>query len=370
MREPFTIAGQDVAVSLSIGVALAEDDDTVEALLGRADLAMYAAKREGGGRLRHADGRDDARFLDRVELEQDLRRAVEREQLRLVYQPIVSAPTGELSSIEALVRWQHPTRGLLGPGEFIGVAEESNLIVEIGAWVLEEACRTAATWPAAALGLPTRVNVNVSAVQLAHPGFLDTVAHALAISGLVPAALVLEITESCLVDDDEGPAILEALRAMGVKLVIDDFGTGFSSLAYLRSFRCHGIKIDRSFVDGVDSEAGRRMVGAIVELAGAMGLQVVAEGVETVEQLEAVVALGCQYAQGYLFARPDSAAACAERLWPAPLLEEQQAARADPSTPRPASGPEELAEGLTPPGRSGPASWPGPSTAAAAARCS
>jgi EAL domain-containing protein (putative c-di-GMP-specific phosphodiesterase class I) len=282
-----------------------------------------------------------------------------------VYQPIVSAPTGELRGIEALVRWQHPTRGLLGPGEFIALAEESRLIVELGAWVLEEACRTAATWPRLAdVDRPTPVNVNVSAVQLADPDFLATVEHALAVSGLADGALVLEITESCLVDDDDGPAVLEALRDLGVKLVIDDFGTGFSSLAYLRSFHCHGIKIDRSFVTGVESEAGRRMVGAIVELAGAMDLKVVAEGVETVEQLDAVVALGCEYAQGYLFARPEPAGACRARLWPAAVAEERPDPDPDPDLESEAAG----ADGLSAAGRSGPASSPGPGTVAAAAR--
>jgi EAL domain-containing protein (putative c-di-GMP-specific phosphodiesterase class I) len=227
----------------------------------------------------------------------------------------VDAATGGLRGVEALARWQHPTRGLLGPGAFIGLAEESGLIVGLGAWVLEEACRTAATWPSLpGTDVPTPVNVNVSAVQLADPGFLGVVQRALASSGLARGALVLEITESCLVDDDGGD-LLAALRDIGVPLVIDDFGTGFSSLAYLSSFRCHGIKIDRSFVANVGSEAGARMVGAIVELAGAMDLKVVAEGVETVEQLDAVVALGCEYAQGYLFARPESAEVCAQRLW-------------------------------------------------------
>jgi diguanylate cyclase (GGDEF)-like protein/PAS domain S-box-containing protein len=320
MREPFVVGGHEAAVSLSIGVALSTEDDTVETLLSRADLAMYAAKREGGGRLRHADGRDAARFLDRVELEQDLKRAAERDELRLVYQPIVDAATGSLRGVEALVRWEHPTRGLLGPGAFIGLAEESGLILGLGAWVMEEACRTAATWPP----LPgtdhaTPVNVNVSAVQLADPGFLGVVQRALASSGLRRGALVLEITESCLVDDDGGE-LLTALREMGVPLVIDDFGTGFSSLAYLSSFRCHGIKIDRSFVANVGTEAGARMVGAIVELARAMDLKVVAEGVETVDQLDAVVALGCEYAQGYLFARPEPADVCAERFWAPPAV--------------------------------------------------
>jgi EAL domain-containing protein (putative c-di-GMP-specific phosphodiesterase class I) len=306
---------------------------------------MYAAKRDGGGRLRHADGRDAARFLDRVELEQDLRRAVERDELRLVYQPIVDAATGSLRGVEALVRWQHPTRGLLGPGAFIALAEESGHIVGVGAWVLEEACRTAAAWPPLpGTNAATPINVNVSAVQLADPEFRAVVERALATSGLAHGALVLEITESCLVDDDGGQR-LDALRAMGVKLVIDDFGTGFSSLAYLSSFRCHGIKIDRSFVERAETEAGGRMVGAIVEVARAMGLRVVAEGVETVDQLDAVVTLGCEYAQGYLFARPEPAEVCARLLWPAPAV----VTPPDRPAIAPSSGPSTVAPTATAP---------------------
>jgi EAL domain-containing protein (putative c-di-GMP-specific phosphodiesterase class I) len=243
--------------------------------------------------------------LLRMEVENDLRHAVARDELRLHYQPIVELETGRLVGVEALLRWEHPTRGLVSPLDFISAAEESGLIVPIGRWVLTEACRQVARWQRET-GTPLRLSVNISARQLQAPRLAEHVAKSLRSTGLKPYDLVLEITESMLVDDAERTiAKLHLLREIGVRLAIDDFGTGYSSLNYLRRLPVDVLKIDRSFVKGIGTEAElTSLTAAIVGIGRDLGLETVAEGIEESEQLDALRAMGCVYGQGYLYARP------------------------------------------------------------------
>jgi EAL domain-containing protein (putative c-di-GMP-specific phosphodiesterase class I) len=244
--------------------------------------------------------------LHRLETEAELRRALEREKLEIHYQPVVSLHDGEVCSVEALLRWRHPERGLLSPAEFLDVAEDSGLIVPIGVWVLQRACADAHAWRPRPRGAPIGLCVNVSARQLLDPGLLDAVASALETGGLDPGRLTLEITESVLMEDADLAALrLRELKALGVRLAIDDFGTGYSSLSYLRTFPVDVLKIDRSFVAGVAGDLeGACFVQAIVRLAQVLGLDTVAEGVEEIEQLSRIAELDCDMAQGFLFSRP------------------------------------------------------------------
>jgi EAL domain-containing protein (putative c-di-GMP-specific phosphodiesterase class I) len=244
--------------------------------------------------------------FERLRTESDLRRALERDEFHVLYQPIFDTVTLRPLGVEALVRWQHPTRGIVGPVEFIPLAEETGLIAPLGRWVLEHAVEEVAGWRHRFADVPLRVAVNVSGQQLARPEFLHEVRNALAASGLPPECLGLEITESILIKESGAPhSTLEALREMGVKVLIDDFGTGYSSLARLKKFPLDVIKIDRSFVDGVGAEdEDTAIVAAIVEIARSLGLQVIAEGVEGEVQLERLRELGCHGAQGYLFSGP------------------------------------------------------------------
>jgi len=277
---------------------------------------MYQAKSEGKGRQAVFHPALVAAAAERRALENDLANALARSEFRLVYQPIVAVDTGAVQGVEALLRWQHPTRGLVMPATFIPLAEASGVIVPLGRWVLEEACRTAAVWPLGPTGRPIGVTVNVSARQLDDPLLPTYVADALAASGLAPGQLTLEITESVLMrNTDATLASLGALKALAVRLAIDDFGTGYSSLRYLQQFPVDVLKIDKSFVDGVargghDAALGR----TIVALAEMLGLRTVAEGIEDPVQRERLHALGCELGQGYLFARPLEAGALHELL--------------------------------------------------------
>lgn len=304
LEEPVEIAGRWITTGASLGVACApRDGDSPDALLQAADLALYRAKAEGRGRYRFFEPAMDAQVQERQALELELREAVARGELALRFQPIVSVESREIVACEALVRWDHPRLGLLGPDRFVPLAEETGLIREIGAAVLETACREAAAWPAA-----VPVAVNVSAVQFARGDLLDTVLGALEDSGLPPERLELEITETTLIED--GDAVLRtlhALRRRGVRFALDDFGTGYSSLAYLRRFPFHKLKIDGSFVREIERPETAGIVRAIVDLATLHGMAITAEGVETPEQLRRVTAEGCTQAQGYLFARPVTA---------------------------------------------------------------
>ncbi len=311
LAPPLALGSRDVPVRVSIGIALAEPPIAgADELLRNADIAMYAAKADGKSRLRLFETSMYAQTVQRVELRDDLSRAVARQQLRLHYQPIVELGTGRPVGFEALVRWQHPERGLLYPIDFVALAEETGLIVPIGRWVMHEACRQLRAWrnrePRAS---SLTMSINLSPGQLAQPGVIDDVARALSDHRIDPATVVLEITESAVMKDLESAiARLDRLASLGVRLALDDFGTGYSSLSYLQRFPLHVLKLDRSFTEqlkanGLESQLPR----AIVELAQTLELIVVAEGVEEEPQAERLFELGCRLAQGYHYARPLSA---------------------------------------------------------------
>jgi EAL domain-containing protein (putative c-di-GMP-specific phosphodiesterase class I) len=293
-----------IGVATSGGVA----DCTPDALLRNADLAMYLAKAQGKNRLVvYADGMAEA-ARRRAELAQDLDEAAESGQLEVHYQPTVRLSDGRTTGFEALVRWNHPERGLIPPVEFIPLAEETGAISGIGRWVLREALRQGAVW-SAETGVPLRMAVNLSPRQFQDGDVAAEVAAALEETGFPAAQLTLEVTEGVLVRDvDSVVAQLEALRAMGIRIAIDDFGTGFSGLSYLRHLPADILKIDRSFVSDLPTgRSATTLISSIVELARTLGLDVVAEGVETDAQRRALVDLRCASAQGYYFARPEPA---------------------------------------------------------------
>ncbi len=324
LRAPFPLNDREWFVSASMGIALAQPGRaTPDELLREAEIAMVRAK--GDTTKRHAffEPSMSAQTLERVELESDLRSGIERGELRVHYQPIVTLESTEIVGFEALVRWQHPTRGLVAPLEFIPLAEETGLIVPIGRWVLETACRQAAKWHSTQLDPNTRalfVSVNLSAREFAQADLVGDVAAILAETGLDASTLELEITESVLMDQSEnGIRTLRRLRDLGVRLVLDDFGTGYSSLSYLKHLPLDTIKIDRSFVNGIEGKADRSIVEAVVALAHGLGIGVVAEGIETERQAERLLELGCDLGQGYLYSRPVPAAQTA-RLLRAPTI--------------------------------------------------
>ena len=309
-RDPIVIEGRELAVAASIGIALSEaGTETADDLLRNADLAMYRAKAAGGGARQYAPEMH-AGMIDRLELESDLRQALARDQLYIVYQPIVDLRTGRLSGAEALLRWQHPSRGVVSPADFIPVAESSGMIVPIGEWVLRQACREARRWDGIPGGEQLSVSVNLSGRQLQTSELPSIVPHALLDAGLAPGRLTLEMTESMLIDrSDEMLSLLHELRRIGVRLAIDDFGTGYSSLSYLHRFPVDVVKIDRSFIESLTGEADETsLVGSIIRIGQGMRLATVAEGIEDAAQLRALQRLGCEHGQGYLFARPMSAA--------------------------------------------------------------
>ena len=301
---PLLLAGHEVVSTPSIGIVHGRPDyASGEEILRDADLAMYRAKSRG--RAGHAEF-DPAMHKSAVallKLENDLRRAVERHEFVLHYQPVVSLASGALAGFEALVHWQHPQRGLLRPLEFVPLAEETGLVVPLGEWVLREACRQTQAWAQRFAFPALTVGVNLSARQFLSPGIVETVARALAETGLPPRSLRLELTESMLMENAPRAAqVLADLRGQGVSLDLDDFGTGYSSLAYLHNFRLDTLKIDRSFVSRGDD--GWEIVEAIVNLARGLRLTLIAEGVENQLQRARLCALGCEYGQGYLFGKP------------------------------------------------------------------
>ncbi len=324
LRAPVPLGGAageaEARVGVSVGIAFAAPGDGADELLRNADAAMYRAKGEGKGRHAVFDPALVAAAAERLELARDLAHALERGELVLNYQPIVSLATRAVTGAEALLRWRHPARGMVSPAQFVPLAEGSGLIVEVGRWVLEEACREAAAWPAVDTGLGgargVGVTVNVSGRQLIDPALPSHVAAALAHAGLPPTRLTLEITESVLMHDtDVTLATLRALKALGVRLAVDDFGTGYSSLRYLQQFPVDVLKVDKSFVDGVAKGAqDAALARTIVALGDMLALRTVAEGVETAAQADALRAMGCEYGQGYLFARPLDAAGIRARL--------------------------------------------------------
>jgi diguanylate cyclase (GGDEF)-like protein/PAS domain S-box-containing protein len=312
-EKPFQVQGADMSLTASVGVAVgAVAGPAPELLLRDADVAMYRAKDGGRDRFEVFDETMLVDATERLSAEHDLRRGIAEGQLRLYYQPIVHLDTGAIAGFEALVRWQHPLRGLLPPLEFIPSAEETGLIVPLGRYVLQEACLEAARWadmhPS---GERLRISVNVSAKQLAQPGWSDEVAQILAESGLAPRQLVLEITESVLMDDTDITAVrLEELRRLGVRIAIDDFGTGYSSLGYLRRLPVDILKIDKSFIDGVaEGPHESALARAVVKLASTLRLEAVAEGINSRKQLLQLRRLRCPYGQGFYFSRPQPPAA-------------------------------------------------------------
>jgi diguanylate cyclase (GGDEF)-like protein len=307
LREPFDLAGTETFVSSSIGIAHGEIGvQDAQELMIRADLAMYQAKKLGKDRIEVFRPAMREAFQVALRMEADLRRAVVRHEFELRYQPIVQLRSGEITGLEALVRWQHPERGIIAPVEFIPLAEETGMIVPIGDWVLREACRQVADWNARRAGKPLTVSVNLSALQLDRGDLPELVGAALAESGLAPKCLVIELTESLLVDDRESTMRqLTQVKALGIRLAIDDFGTGYSSLAYLRRFPIDIIKIDKSFVDDVgDEPTAAALTLGIIQLGQTLRLSTIAEGIEHLDQLNELADGNCELGQGYYFAEP------------------------------------------------------------------
>ena len=308
LRKPFVIEGREISISPSIGIVSATSShDRPKDLLRKADIAMYVAKGKGKARYEVFDSTMNVRALERLELENDLRRAIERGELRVHYQPKVLVGTGKIVGTEALVRWEHPERGLLPPVAFIPIAEETDLIVPLGRWVLTEACRQTREWQELyPSDSPWVVCVNLSGRQLRHPELVKDVGRALQETGLEPENLDLEITESVLIEDQlSNLTTLRELKRLGVKLIIDDFGTDYSSLSYLKRLPADFLKIDRSFIGGLGEDPkDEGIVSAVIDLARVLGMEEIAEGVETTEQAAYLRELGCRFAQGYLFSKP------------------------------------------------------------------
>jgi diguanylate cyclase (GGDEF)-like protein len=305
VARPFEIEGHMIQVSTSIGIAMGPSDGaSADSLLKHADLALYRAKSDGRAGYCFFEPSMSAEAQRRHSLEMELHRAVQREEFELHYQPVVDLANGHILGFEALVRWRHPTKGLIAPSEFISLAEDTGIIVQLGDWVLRRACADAAQWPP-----DIGVAVNLSAVQIKSCGIVQSVLAALQATGVNPRRLELEITESVLLNDTEANiAVLRELRAAGIKTSMDDFGTGYSSLGYLRRFPFDKVKIDKSFVQEVcELRGGQAVVRAVIEISESVGMTTIAEGVETEEQLEMLRTLGCTAAQGYLFSVPQPA---------------------------------------------------------------
>jgi len=307
VAQPFQLPGREVITSISVGVVISADHyQRAEDMVRDADTAMYRAKELGKARCEIFDTSMLAVAEQRLGLEQDLRRALERDELEVYYQPIVSLSQGRLTGFEALLRWNHPLRGLVFPAEFIPTAEETGLIVPIGTWVLHEACRQLRSWeqefPSAR---DLIVNVNLSARQCTHPDLLQDVRRILDDTGVPPTRLKLEITESVVLENSETVAeVLRELRAIGVQLGLDDFGIGYSALSYLHRFPFQTIKIDRSFVSGIANASNTEIIRAIVSMAAGLAMNVTAEGIETADQLNKLQELACEFGQGYYFDKP------------------------------------------------------------------
>ena len=335
LRAPFPLAGREVSVTASVGVSITPPGAGATAdrrpdPIRDADLAMYRAKELGGSRWQLFVDSMDADALDRLDQETDVRRAVTAGEFHLEYQPVVDLATGWLTGVEALVRWNHPPRGPVSPAEFIPVAERTGLIVALGRWVLGEACRQARVWQDA--GLDLHVAVNLSPIQFGDAGLVDDLRAAIALHGVDPGRLVLEITEGVFIDNPtQAVATMRSIGELGVALALDDFGQGYSSLSYLKMLPLQLVKIDRAFVDGLPrSPADQAIVRAVVSLASELGMDVLAEGVETLDQLAHVRRLGCGSVQGYLFSRPVAGDEIAE-LAAAPMIAGEAAARRVPA---------------------------------------
>ncbi len=312
IHEPFNIDGHEITVDISVGISIAPNDAIeLNELLKTADIALYEAKNTGRGTYCFYENKMNERMQARGQLERDLQGALANGEFELFYQPIVALKENKITSFEALLRWHHPTRGLVPPAEFIPVAEEMGLIIPLGEWVLRTACAEAANWPN-----NIKVAVNVSSVQLKKGNLADVVIGTIASTGIQADRLILEITESVFLQDtDANLATLKRLHEFGVQFAMDDFGTGYSSLGYLLSFPFKKIKIDRSFITGLsDNKESRAVVRAIMDLARSLKMQVIAEGVETTRQLEQLRRIGCAEIQGYLFSPPRPASEIRQRF--------------------------------------------------------
>ncbi len=326
LDEPMMLGDRTVRASASIGIATYDDaTNDVESLLRNADVAMYLSKSRGKGRFEFFESKMHDEAIERLDLKADLQRALDRREFVLHYQPIFDLQTGRVALVEALVRWRHPDRGLVPPDRFIPLAEESGLIVELGEWVLREACTEASKWHEIAGCEDIGVTVNLSMRQLQDGQLINTLTGALKDSGLPAESLVLEITESMLAQDSEHSAgVLRQLKTVGVRMAIDDFGTGYSSLSYLRSFPVDSIKIDRSFINELHrSSTSTALIEAIVNLSQALGAYTVAEGIEHADQAATLRKLGCDQGQGYYYCRPISASALTQ-LFKEPLRDEAE----------------------------------------------
>ncbi|MBK7470553.1 MAG: EAL domain-containing protein [Betaproteobacteria bacterium] len=314
LSEAFVIDGQASFLSASIGIALyPEDGRSAETLIKNADTAMYRAKAGGRAQAVYFEESMNAMAVARVTLDRDLRRAIERNELKLLYQPVIDLRPGGICGAEALLRWNHAELGWVSPDRFIPIAEESGYIEHLGRWVMQEACRQLKQWQSDGVALD-RLAVNVSARQFRKPGLVDLIVECTHAAGIAPSCLEVEITETVLID--HGPEVermLQEIAAMGISISLDDFGTGFSSLSYLKRFVIHTVKIDRAFIEGLgrdtDSEA---IVAAIIAMSHALGKTVTAEGVETYEQLSILGKLKCDRVQGFRFSRPLAAAEFAQ----------------------------------------------------------
>ncbi len=317
MSVPYVLSGREVYASASIGVALSQSQhDNAQDFLRAADTAMYHAKSRGRGCVELFDTEMHARALGQLQIETDLRRALQREELRIFYQPIVSTDTRQVRGFEALVRWEHPEHGLLSPARFMPVAEETGLVIPIDQWVLHDSCLQLRDWQQEFPMNPLlSVSVNLSGKQFAHPDLCDKVRAILDETGIIPLSIKLEITESSLVENPDAAAqILRQLKDLGVRISLDDFGTGYSSLSYLHRFPIDVLKIDRSFVNRMSVSKNSEIVRTIITLAINLGMEVIAEGVETEEQVAQLASMHCDYVQGYLFAQPMRADAVHELL--------------------------------------------------------
>ncbi|MGB6487923.1 MAG: bifunctional diguanylate cyclase/phosphodiesterase [Steroidobacteraceae bacterium] len=316
LEQPFLVNGEEIRVRISIGVSVFPDDARRgDDLLAHAEAALVSSKRHGGGRVLFFDPSMSDSMQERLALENDLRRALAAREFEVHYQPQISTRTGRILSVEALLRWRHPQKGLIAPSSFIPLAEQTGLIVPLDAWVLREACRQARIWLAES-GINFKIAVNLSMMQFRCQDALETIVSAVNAAGIDPRSLEIELTESALmIDPEKSATVLKLLRSMGITIAIDDFGTGYSSLSYLRRLPIDKLKIDRSFIrDLPTSPTDESIVRAIVSLAHSVGLQVVAEGVETAEQLERIRALDCDQWQGYYCCQPQPAVELAERL--------------------------------------------------------
>ena len=308
LQAPFPLGEHEVFVTASVGVVVSlPAHQTIDDLLRDADVAMYRAKQNGKNRYELFAPSMREPLALRLQMETDLRRAIERDELMVFYQPVVGVESGRIAGLEALVRWNHPRRGVISPGEFIPLAEETGLILPIGRWVLREACRQVRHWQKTCPGYEGLIlAVNISARQLSDARLVEEVAGALRDSGLEPSHLTLEITESVLMQDLVATTqALRQLKGLGVRLAIDDFGTGYSSLSYLKRFAVDTLKVDRSFVERLGQDRqDSAIVGTVITLAKTLSLSVTGEGIETAEQLAELRALGCDQGQGFYFTRP------------------------------------------------------------------